>query len=99
LCDKLLLRDNCDQDIVGKIKYILTIQPTVLQPVRLRAAARLPSGHGIRKLFANAAVKDSVLTRKRRKAFRFEAQLRELWGEVRGGSAVCVRWHRSEFCC
>lgn len=46
LCDKLLLRDNCDQDIVGKIKYILTAQPTALKPEHLRAAARLPSGHG-----------------------------------------------------
>jgi hypothetical protein len=80
LCDKLLLREDCGEDIVGKIKDCLVVCSDALQSEHLVAAARLPSGHAVRRLFAEATVKDFVLAKKRRKPFRFETELKELEG-------------------
>jgi hypothetical protein len=80
LCDKLLLRENCNKEIAGKIWSCLFSCSDRLQAEHLRNAAELPSGHAVRKLFAEATVKDFVLARKRGEPFRFETELKEVEG-------------------
>lgn len=97
LCDRLLLRENCDEEIAIKVKDNILKCRDALNAKHLRSAAGLPSGHAVRTLFAEATVKDFVLARKRREPFKFEMELKEVEGYAADLLLACGRTFGSTY--
>lgn len=78
LADELDLLGPFD-DILSNIKEILISSQLSLQPEHIRGASELPSGHGLRKLFAQACVKRYINdTIRDSKSFRFATEMDEV---------------------
>lgn len=81
LCNKLLLQDNNDDIFFHRMKMCILASRNSFSPEHIRTAVTLPCGHVVRKLFAQAAVKDFMLSRiKGQPPFKFETELKELEG-------------------
>lgn len=80
LSDKLQLQSSRDKDIIDKMRDCLSPSTVSLRPFHIRTAIKLPSRHPVRKLFADATVKQFVCARKTGKIFRFQTETLELDG-------------------
>ncbi|KAF8863305.1 hypothetical protein BDZ45DRAFT_738282 [Acephala macrosclerotiorum] len=80
LADRILLLGPFD-DVVSNIKALVLEDRTSLQAEHIRMAAELPASHGVRKLFAQACVKDylaSQFPRTDKAAFKFNKEFEEV---------------------
>lgn len=82
LADRIMLLGSFNE-VIGAIKALLLESRSSLQPEHIRSATELPAGHGVRKLFAQASVRDYLASRfsgTKKGYFKFEKELEEVEG-------------------
>ncbi len=79
LCDKLIISEIGQESIILEIKSLILLSRDALGPGHIRTAVNLPTGHAVRRLFAQAAAKDFVVSkRKGQEPFIFAKEVDEL---------------------